>query len=113
MIPVILEGPYGGPNVIENVRYARACMRDCLLREESPYASHLLYTQVGVLDDNIYSERNLGIQAGFIWRKLASFTVVYTDLGITPGMEKGIYNAHLFGHKVEYRKLPNWNGNST
>ena|SRR5688572_31212619 len=111
MIPVILESPFGGPNVLLNTRYGRACMKDCLLNHgESPFASHLLYTQVGVLDDSIYEERLLGMTAGFVWRHLAERTVVYTDLGISPGMEKGIYNANLIGHKVIYRKLPNWEG---
>ncbi len=50
MEAVILESPYGGtPEEVErNVKYARACLRDCLLRGEAPFASHLLYTQPGV-----------------------------------------------------------------
>ena len=39
---VILESPYAG-NVEENVAYARAAVRDSLLRGEAPIASHLLY----------------------------------------------------------------------
>ncbi len=46
----IIESPFAG-DVERNVRYARAAMRDCLMRRETPYASHLLYTQEGVLDD--------------------------------------------------------------
>ena len=49
---VIIESPFAG-DVDRNLRYARAAMRDCLLRGESPYASHLLYTQPGVLNDDI------------------------------------------------------------
>ena len=61
---VIVESPYAG-DVEENVRYARACLADCLARGEAPFASHLLYTQPGVLDDDVPGERALGIAAGF------------------------------------------------
>lgn len=44
---VIVESPYAG-DVKTNVAYARAAIRDCLMRGEAPYASHLLYTQEGV-----------------------------------------------------------------
>ena len=43
MKKVIVESPYAG-DIDKNVRYVRACMRDCLLKGESPYASHALYT---------------------------------------------------------------------
>ena len=42
MVLVLLESPYAG-YVERNLAYARACMRDCLLRGEAPFASHLLY----------------------------------------------------------------------
>ena len=58
-------------------------MRDCLLRGEVPFASHLFYTQPGILDDNKPDERVFGIMAGkAIIEKLNATTVVYTDLGI-------------------------------
>lgn len=85
MIPVILESPYAG-DVDRNVQYARAAMADCLARGEAPFASHLLYTQPGVLDDAVPAQRELGINAGFAWRELAVRTVVYTDLGFSSGM---------------------------
>ncbi len=108
MITVILESPYGAPTdeeVRENERYARACMHDCLQRGEAPYASHLLYTQPGVLDDRNREERKLGIDAGFAWRAKAEKTVVYMDRGISPGMRSGIDHALQLGHDVEYRSL--------
>jgi hypothetical protein len=101
---VILESPFSG-EVENNIKYARACIRDCILRGESPYASHLLYTQEGILDDNIPEERTLGIEAGFVWRKAAEATVVYTDRGISKGMEYGITHAQSIGHPIEYRRL--------
>ncbi len=102
---VILESPYAG-DVEKNVEYARACVRDALLRGEAPMASHLLYTQPGILDDSVPEERQLGINAGLEWRKVAEASVVYTDLGISKGMEYGIAAAIEAGLPVEYRKLP-------
>lgn len=102
MTPIILESPYAG-DVELHVAYARACMLDCLERGEAPFASHLLYTQV--LDDTNAFERAAGIGAGFAWRALATKTVVYVDLGTSPGMQKGIAHAVHSGHDVEERKL--------
>jgi hypothetical protein len=104
MIPVIVESPYAG-NVPLHEAYARACMADCLARGEAPYASHLLYTQPGVLDDANPEERQLGIDAGFAWRPLAARTVVYTDLGISSGMRSGIADAEWHMQAVVYREL--------
>ena len=104
---VLIESPFSG-DVDINVRYARACMRDSLMRGEYPFVMHLLYTQEGILDDEIPTERTLGIEAGLAWGKQASKTVVYTDLGITPGMEKGIRRAKEEGREIEYRALESW-----
>ena len=105
---VIVEHPYAG-DIEENLRYGRACVADCLRRGEAPFASALLYTQVGVLDDTIPAEREHGIQAGFAWREMADATVVYTDRGISRGMQYGIDHAKPLvdhaRHIVEYRTL--------
>jgi len=104
---VIVETPFKGDNE-KNIQYARACLRDCFMRGEYPFASHLLYTQPGILDDNIKKERELGIKAGLCWGKFASKTVIYTDLGISGGIKKGIERAKNDGRKIEYRKLRDW-----
>jgi hypothetical protein len=104
---VIVESPYAG-EIVTNVRYARAAVRDCFLRGEYPIASHLLYTQVGILDDHDKAERALGIEAGLAWGKAASRSVVYTDRGITDGMKLGIERATLEGRVVEMRTVPGW-----
>lgn len=81
-------------------------MADALHRGDSPYASHGLYTQPGVLDDGDHGDRTLGIEAGFVWRHVAEATVVYTDLGISTGMQYGISAALLLrNHTIEYRTL--------
>ena len=101
---VILESPYAG-DINHNVAYARACVRDSLLRGEAPMASHLLYTQEGILCDEIPDERQLGIDAGLAWGRAAIATVVYTDLGISRGMKLGIAAATDEGRAVEFREL--------
>lgn len=104
---VILESPFAG-DIETNIRYARACVRDSLLRGEAPIASHLLYTQEGILNDDIPSERQHGIDAGLAWREVATGSVIYTDLGISRGMQYGIDAAITAGIQVEYRTLPDW-----
>jgi hypothetical protein len=99
---VIVESPYSG-DVERNVGYARRALFDCLLRGEAPLASHLLYPQV--LDDTVTMERTLGIEAGLAWVQVAEATVVYTDLGLTPGMQLGIDRAMAEGRTVEWRSL--------
>ncbi len=108
---VILESPYAADTLEEiqaNVDYARACVRDSLSKGEAPIASHLLYTQPGVLRDEVPAERQWGIDAGLAWRSVADYSVVYTDRGISRGMAYGIDAARAAGKSVEYRTLPGY-----
>jgi len=102
---VIVESPFAG-DVETNVAYARAALHDCLSRGEAPIASHLLYTQPGVLNDDVPEERIWGIEAGLAWSNVSEATVVYDDLGISRGMQYGIERAEREGRPVEYRQLP-------
>lgn len=104
----ILESPFKGNDWSQtslNETYGLACLRDSLMRGESPMASHLIYAREGVLDDRNLEERALGIEAGLAWGKVAEKTVVYTDFGISGGMEIGIYRARAEGRPVEFREL--------
>ncbi len=108
---VILETPYKGNDweaTEENIRFARMCAHDCLMRGEAPFASHLLYTQDGILNDKVPQERNLGIEAGFAWKTAADATAVYINRGISQGMHLGIRAAIANGQKFEYRCLPGY-----
>ena len=93
---VVVESPYGG-DVGRNTAYARECMRWCLDRQWSPIASHLLYTQPGVLDDSLPSERTLGISAGFAWRAKADFTVFFCRHGWSSGMILALHDCRRRG----------------
>lgn len=102
MRKVIIESPFTG-DVEEHIKYARRAMTDCLSRSEAPYASHLLFTQEGILDDDKADERKLGIDAGLEWGKCADATVVYMDYGMSKGMEYGIDRAKQDERPIEYR----------
>lgn len=106
---VDIESPYSAKTssgVKRNIRYARACVRDSLLRGEIPFASHIFFTQTGILDDNIPKERTKGILAGkALIEKLGATTVVYTDMGMSKGMELGIERAKTQKRKIQYRSL--------
>lgn len=107
-VPVIVESPFRADTeegTITNERYLAKCLRDCLDRGETPYASHKLLATGGVLDDNDPQQRVQGMAAGFAWAGLACKAVVYTDRGISEGMKKGIENALLKGLPIEYRQI--------
>lgn len=108
MRKVILESPFAPSEsftVSDNEAYARQAVRDALLRGEAPLASHLLYTQPGILIDTVPGERKHGIDAGHAWLDDAEAMVVYTDNGISSGMRTGIARAEAAGLEVEYRSL--------
>jgi hypothetical protein len=104
---VLVESPYAG-DVERNLRYARACMRDAFMRGYYPFASHLLYTQLGILDDTIEAERELGIKAGLAWGRHATRSLIYTDLGTSRGMREGVANAAAFNRAIDWHTLPGW-----
>lgn len=101
---VILESPYAG-DIEANVAYAKRAIADCLKRGEAPIASHLLFTQPGILEDSNPEERKLGIAAGHAWIAAADKMVVYVDKGISKGMIQGILEAQKQATPIEYRSL--------
>lgn len=101
---VVLESPYAG-DTDANAIFARSCVADCLSRGESPIASHLLYTQPGVLVDNDPAQRALGIAAGHAWLRRADAAVFYVDLGFSKGMLEGRAAAVRLGTVIEFRSL--------
>lgn len=103
MFRVIIESPFRG-QYARNRAYLLLCIRDSLSRGEAPFASHLFYTEV--LDDREPEDRTLGIEAGLAWAKGADGVAVYTDLGISSGMELAIARHEQNGMTVHYRKLP-------
>lgn len=105
---VIIESPFAAPTEEgrrDNVDYARRCVKHSLMLGEAPIASHLLYTQLGILDDTNPDERMMGITAGLEWRAVAQLVAVYADRGVTTGMHFGINAAQESGVPIIYRSL--------
>ena len=99
---VILESPYKGL-VERNKIYAKECMKHSISLGEAPIASHLLYTQEGILNDEIEEERQLGIDLGLAWKDVAEAHVFYIDFGISAGMKYAIEYATKNDIEMEFR----------
>lgn len=104
---VIIESPYKG-NIKENIAYAKKAMLHSLWLKEAPIASHLLYTQPGLLDDTVMRQRTLGIEAGLAWLQSCDLMAVYIDLGLSSGMENAVNKASAAGVQVEFRRIVDW-----
>lgn len=104
---VIIESPYAGnkEEILRNENYARSAALDCLSKGEIPFASHILYTQKGILDDTKPAQRRLGIEAGLTFGEICQKSVLYSDLGMTEGMVEGIEKAKKSGRGVEIRQV--------
>ena len=102
---VVIESPFAG-NAKRNIKFARECLRDSIMRGETPFASHLLYTQPNVLDDDVPQERKMGIEAGFAIKHLEGVkTIFYTDLGWSGGMELALFYCRKFNLPYDIRLL--------
>lgn len=103
---VQLESPFRGETdeqTEEFLRYGLRAMAHSLSLGEAPFASHLLYTQV--LDDKDPEQRRQGIEAGLAWGRAADATVVYSDYGVSSGMQQGIDRAVDQLRPVEFRRI--------
>jgi hypothetical protein len=76
------------------------------MRGEAPIASHLLYTQDGILNDDDMVERMLGISCGLAWLPKSDYSVFYTDKGWSSGMLAALHDFNLKGnHPFRIRAL--------
>jgi hypothetical protein len=116
MITVVIESPYAADTaagVARNMRYARACMAYCIANDAAPFASHLLYTQPGVLNDKDPAERKNGMRAGFAVAAKLQERWFFIDLGMTDGMLRGEEAAAKMTPPQKTRRisLPDWESN--
>ena len=97
MIPCIIESPYKG-DVARNKIYLDRCIRHCIEKGYTPYASHKMVP--GALDDLIPVERELGIKAGL---EMADFILdshsdscvfFFVDYGSSDGMSNYAWPHH-------------------
>jgi hypothetical protein len=112
MIRVVIESPFGRnldgskctpAEYARNTRYLHRAIADSLHRGEAPYASHRFFP--GILDDTNLEERKLGIEAGQEWGACAQLVAVYTDHGITEGMDLSLAKYHSAGIEVVSRTI--------
>lgn len=85
MKTVCIESPLAGDFAL-NVSYARVCLRYCIEQGVSPYASHLLLTQV--YNDLDPVQRESGIAAGLVMGNQCDARWYFVDLGISDGMKR-------------------------
>lgn len=102
MKPVIIESPFAGA-IEANLKYLGLCVKDCLRRGESPFASHGFFPQW--LDDDNPEERKLGIEAGHAWAWAAEKIVYYMDLGMSHGMYYSLEEHARRDREIEVRLL--------
>tara|TARA_Y100000310_G_C20703439_1_gene832225 strand:- start:293 stop:796 length:504 start_codon:yes stop_codon:yes gene_type:complete len=109
---VVVESPYGKQEA-RNKIYAKSCVLDSIYRGECPLASHLLYTQYGILMDSVKEERQLGMMLGRmpIAYGKADLVAVYFDLGISEGMKLAIDTARVSGIRIDWRMTGAWDLN--
>ena len=86
----IVESPFNLPNVsrYECARYALWCCKDCDLRGEASFASHLFYT-LFIEETKEGRDRGLAYRDE-IARRASTVVARYVDLGETPGMYRDI-----------------------
>lgn len=114
---VVIESPWAGLGAAsattlsqlekcKAVDYLRNCVRDSLARSEIPWASHAMLALTRALWEEDEDQRAEGIQVGkkFI-KDYADKVVVYSDFGISKGMQEAIIWARMHGKKVEIRKI--------
>lgn len=102
----IIESPYRADTSEQRERYRLyrlCCIRDSILRGESPYASHQMLTEA--LNDEDPSERDLGIRCGYAWWRAASVVAFYTDFGWSEGMLGAYRRARTQQIKIEERTV--------
>lgn len=105
---VMIESPFSAATLEEknnNLAYARAAVQDSLQRGESPLAPHLWFTEW--LDDNDKAEREHGFACLESWMAKCDRVAVYTDRGLTRGIQFGIGLAFQLGKPVEWRTMEN------
>jgi hypothetical protein len=113
MIPVIIESPFKGETKADESRnraYLDKCIRWCILRGLTPYASHKML--VDALNDDNPAERSDGIEAGLnmassliAWSNGQVKPIFFEDYGVSSGMEKakGWYDKNNYDY--EFRKI--------
>ena len=105
--PNLKHDPVYKKLINKNLESARQCCHWVFEQGGVPFASHLFYTQEGMLDDTNKDERNKGIEAGFFIGGFAEKVCVFYDKGISKGMKLGVQKALERDQDIEFVSLPN------
>lgn len=84
-------------------RYAMRAVQDSIRRGEAPMATHAFFYESLSYKNPV--ERDIGLQCQLSWLKRAELVVVYTDGGITPGMQTIINSGEIKNKRMEYRSI--------
>lgn len=103
---VFVVSPYSATEKTQlegNVAYAVMAMRDCFARGEAPYVGHIMYPCV--LRDDVPEERTLGMESAWGFLARCDLMVVYTDRGVSIGMQADINEAKRLGVPIVTRQI--------
>lgn len=98
--------PYRNSNdeqFLKNIELAKSYCRQLVKNHNIPYAPHLYFTNI--LDDDIETERNLGINLGIKWLEECDEVHVLGNY-ISDGMSCEIIEAKRMNKKIVYVKEP-------
>lgn len=98
----VVESPYAG-DTEDNLKYLKGLLLWCVKFGYAPWASHAVYTQKGVLIDEIAEQRTAGIEAGLLVASFAQYTILGTEKGISKGMQYGMANAQKAKRQIIYK----------
>lgn len=109
--PVIIDSSFKATDTSTNEEhraYLERAIKDCILRLETPYASHKML--VDALDDNDPGQRRICMNAGlamssFLVRTAGAKPVFYVDYGWTEGMRRAQVLYERLGVKCDLRTI--------
>jgi hypothetical protein len=111
--PVVYESPFASTDLdtfARNIAYARLLIREGATGyNEAGIASHVIWTQPGILRDTVESERNLGIACGIVFANMAKQGIIGHIYGIDLGWSKGMLKSKEYvlanGGEIVERRL--------
>ena len=103
---VVIESPFRATETYSAAQFAAyldACLSDAINRGEAPFASHAIYPRV--LNDANPVDRHQGIAMGLEWGSAADLVAVYSDFGVSEGMDEAIRFYASRNVPVEWRRI--------
>lgn len=105
---VAIESPWSGmPGGLGRAElYLRNCIRDCLHRQEVPWASHAMLALTHALYEDDLEQRYEGLEVNHTMiQNYVDYVALYVDHGISRGMLQAEAWAREAGKRVERRYI--------